>query len=216
MSIYIHDGTAWNEISDLKRCISGEWQSAELYRYTGSEWSLIWPCHFEHSAQYAMEGYAVFKNQGQSQVQSSYVRVGNATGTAVSNCHDTLMFFPTEQMKEDLGSGTVTAASLTMTRRTYDSDLTSYITVGHALTGVDHTTTGNTWSQDYTLLRSSHVSFTDGQTRTFSIDPSGVAALIDGTSDCLCLPTTSEYRYSTAGSGYFLPDSIVLNVTYLS
>lgn len=216
MSIYVHDGAEWSEINDLKRYVGGEWQSAELRRYTGSEWQLLWPCHFEYSAQYTMEAYAVFNYQGEKQVQSSYVRVGNSTGTAVNNCHDSLLFFPVEQMRQDMGSGSVVSASLTMTRRKYDSDLTSYITVGHALSGVDPTATDNIWSQEYTLLRSSHVSFSDGQTKTVSIDPSGVAALIDGTSDCLCLPTTDKYRYDTSGSGYFLPESIVLNVTYLS
>lgn len=216
MSIYVYDGTEWGEINDIKRYIGGEWQSAELSRYTGSEWQLLWPCHFESSFEYAMDGFAVFRDRGATQVQSNYIRVGNATGTAVNNCYHSLLFFPVEQMKQDIAGGTVLRASLSLTRRTYDSASTSEITVGHSLSGVDYTVSGNTWSMQYTLLRSNHVTFSDGQTRNISIDPSGVAALIAGTSDCLCLPTTDDYIYDRDAHGYYLPDSAVLKVTYLS
>ena len=46
MGINRYSNGAWNEIGDLKAYRGGEWQTAELRRFTGTEWELLWPCHF--------------------------------------------------------------------------------------------------------------------------------------------------------------------------
>lgn len=217
MSIYIHDGTAWNEINDLGRYAGGEWQSAELSRYNGTGWELLWPCHFEYTRQYSLMDYAVFADAGENEVNPGYLTVGNKSAATNTDYSDTLMLFPVEQMRQDIGSGQVISASLTLTRRSKDQgEDTAYVTVGHALSGVDFSVSGNTWDREFTLLRSNYVSFAQGKTKSISLDASGITALLNGTSDCLCLPSTGIYTFNPAGYAQFEPDSTVLSVTYLS
>ncbi len=208
----------WTEIKDLQGFRNGAWTTAELRRYTGSEWELLWPCHFTYEAHYPLSGYIVTTQKNNpSQISSETLVTGPRATTSSAYIRDSLLFFPMEQMVSDLAGSSILKATLTlkrMPRMANDGEDTAYVNVGCALTGADPSTTGNTWNRNFTKLNGSAVGFARGKTKNISLKTSGITALLNGTADCLCLPTTSEYFYNSEGFGHYDPASTVLNVTY--
>ena len=132
----------------------GQWHSTELRRHNGTDWDLLWPCHFERTVRYALEDYVVFKGYSSvSQISANNIFVGNSDGTLASSCHYSLLFFPLEQMRKDIGSGRPLSAAITMTRANKDSgEDTAYLTIAHSLSGVDPKKSDNTWDKAFTYL----------------------------------------------------------------
>jgi len=218
MGINRYSNGTWNEIGDLKSFRGGEWQTAELRRYTGAEWELLWPCHFTYTAQYPLSAYVVMAGYSTPrQIESSALITGASNNAAASYIRDSLLFFPMDRMINDLAGSTILKATLQLRRMpklANDGEDTAYVCVGSALSGVNPSTTGNTWSRDFTRLAGPNIAFRRGQTKNINLNLSGIRALLSGAADCLCLPTHSDYIYDTASYGYYDPAQTVLTVTY--
>ena len=218
MSIYQYQSGSWVEIDDLKCYRDGAWQSAELRRYNAGEWDLIWPSHYTDTKQYPLSSYIVLKGKTTpKQLDKDTLVVGTSNTASSSYVHDTLMFFPTASMAADLAGNSVLKASLKLRRmpKQYnDGETVANINVGYALSGADPSVSGNTWPRQYTLLTSPELQFLHGQTQDIEISAEAVTALLDGTADCLCLPTVPRYTYSSKGYCLLDPAATVLTVTY--
>lgn len=219
MSIRIHNGTDWPEISDLQLYSGGQWQQAALKRFDGTQWEQLWPCHFSYTAEYSLADFVVMRgrNADQVQVTPEHLIVGCSTTMTSRTLHDSLLFFPMDDMRRDLAGAQILSASLRVSRLPQSGDdgiTTADVTVGSTLSGVDPSRTDNSWSRQYTLLRDSHFSIRFGATKTASINVSGVQDLVSGAADCLCLPTTTQYIYKNAGYSHLDPQSVRLIVTY--
>lgn len=216
MGIFIRDNDKWTEINDFSRYVGGQWQSAQLSRYNGSQWELLWPMHFPYTVQYSLSGYVTYAQKGLDLVTYNYLSVGS-TGGYFGVYYDTLMFFPLEQMRQDIGGAlSITDASLTLHRRTNDQgEDRAYITLGSALSGMTAEAPASSWKVEFDELLSETVLFNRDQTKTFSFDPQGIWDMISGAADCLCLPTTGD----NASEGYsyadFYPEEAVLTVSYI-
>ena len=218
MGISRYTGGAWQEITDLKARSGSSWQTAELRRYDGTDWELLWPCHFTYTKEYALSSFVVTKGKTPpAQVSGVRLITGNRQTSSASGLYDSLLFFPVEEMAADLTGAQINKAVLTLKRAAKDindGESTASIMIGCALSGVDPTRTDNTWDRRYTELISDYASFAFGQKKSVTISTAGVTALLDGTADCLCLPTTSRYTYGVGGFGYFEAEQTVLTVTY--
>lgn len=217
MGINRFENGAWKEINDLRRFRNGSWQTAELKRYNGEAWETLWPCHYSGTASYPLTGYVVTRRQiDPVQVDKDYLVTGNS-GTGLNSLYDSLLFFDLEQIRSDLAGAQITKAALKLKRVADYNEGTqdiTYVKVGCALSGADPLRTDNTWDRSFTLLVDSRKEFTRGETKSLDIDTLGVGALIDGTADCLCLPTTSDLSYSNRGYAYYDPKETVLTVSY--
>jgi len=218
MGINRYSNGAWKEIGDLKAYRGGEWQTAELRRYTGTEWELLWPCHFSYTVQYPLSSYIVTSGYTTPyQITSDTLVTGPRSTNSAAYIRDSLLFFPIDQMKTDLAGSTLQKATLQLKRMpklANDGEDTAYVCVGSALSGVDPAATGNTWSRKFTRLAGPNISFKRGQVKNVNLNLSGIKALLNGTADCLCLPTHSDYVYDKAGYGFYDPTQTVLTVTY--
>lgn len=218
MGINRYQNGSWTEIDDLKYRREGEWQSAELSRYGPEGWELLWPCHFTYTKQYSLSSFVVFKGKStQTQISKDYLVIGCSDTPSTAYMHETLMFFPMDELAADLSGSSILKASLQLRRlpkQAADGNNTASINVGYSLSGVDPTATDNTWSRKYTLLTDKPVKFTRGQTQDIPISTAAVTALLNGRADCLCLPTESAFTYTTSGYAFFDPESTVLTVTY--
>ncbi len=217
MGIYIRTADSWEEIGDLRRYNGTQWESASLSRFSGSQWEKLWPVHFARTAQYSLKDYVVYSQSGYSLISSSYLCVGSQSGYG-GTYYDTLLFFPMDQLMADMGTAvSITGATLTLRRRLEDSGpVTTPITLGCALSGVDPASPPSKWTVKYQELLSESVRISENQTRTFSFSTKGISALLDGTADCLCLPTSADIV--TMGNCYaqFIPEDTVLTVSYIS
>ena len=218
MGINRYENGSWKEINDLQCLRNGEWQTAELRRYDGTEWEQLWPCHFTLTKQYPLSAFIVTSRRSSPQQVSSDYLVTGASSTASTNyVHDSLLFFPMDEMAADLTGADILKASLQLKRlpkQDDDGQNTASITIGCALSGADPSATNNTWSREYTDLIGSTVNFNRGQTKDVAIDTAGVTALLSGNADCLCLPTGTLQTYNTQGYAFFDPAATILTVTY--
>lgn len=218
MGIDIYTGGKWTEITDLRAHTGGEWRTAELKRYDGTDWELLWPCHFTYTKQYALSSFVVIRGKSNpKQVSSSVLITGNLQISSSAGLNDSLLFFPVEEMRADLTGAQIKKATLTLKREPYSlngGEPLMNVLIGYARSGVDPTRTNNTWSRNYTKLISDYSSFEFGEKKSVTINTSGVTALVKGTADCVCLPTSSKYAYNVGGYGHFAPDQTVLTVTY--
>jgi len=216
MGINIYDGTQFKEITDLRRYADGRWNSAELRRYNGADWDLLWPVHFPRTVQYSMLGYVILLHLGADQYEYKYVWSGNASGSSKYTCNESLLFFPLDEIRQGIPSDSVISASLTLQRCKEEHGKTSGIFwVGYSLSGADPSSTRNTWDRNFTLAVDSYSTIARNAVKTVDISPQSVVALINGTADCLCLPVPEEYLQDTTTNCWFYPESISLSVTYM-
>jgi len=218
MSVRRYSNGTWKAITGLKRFSEGKWQSARLKRFDGEYWKTVWPQTATYTKTYSMSGYIVTRgHQNILRIDSDTLVTGNHYSLNSKFLHDSLMFFPIDKMKADLEGAVITDVSLKLTRvrATVNSgENIAYIFIGCALTGIDPASADAVWSRNYTLLRDEPVEITHSQTRNIPLSPSSVYQLLSGEIDCLCLPTTSEYFFNTAGYAEIKPSSVSLTVNY--
>lgn len=213
MSIFTYDGSAWNEINGFYRRAGNQWQDAELSRFNGTDWDLIWPCHFTYSARYALEGFLAFMNEGEFHFPVNYPSVGSSSGSSSGSAYDTLLFFPLDRMRADLSGAVINSASLTLTRRSSGGETLAYFTVGCSLSGLTLSSSNPSWHRNYTELLSENAIMYNGQTQTLALNPSGISAMVNGTADCLCLPA-QKGRWSNTSYYAAFTTEMYLDVVY--
>ena len=224
MSIRIRDTDGWREINELYRFDGGQWRKAELSRFDGTGWQLVWPCHFVLTKEYPLSAFMVSKGTdplvNQYQIPDpEYIISGSPKPFFISESHDSLLFFDMDRLRADLSGALLMETSLRMTRLSADIDeglAKAKVMIGSALSGVDLSRTDNLWPREFTELLDSHYLFALGETATVSFNVSGVADLLSGAADCLCLPTTGIHTATNESYCVIDPDSVALVVTYLS